>query len=523
MDILPNGQYDTSARKLSAKAVIINKTNHVTVDPQSLPRITPELTLPQLKDECRARRIKQGSNKLDLLTSLQIGSVHLSALREFGFLESVKQIMEEENSSRLKEFQNNLRQYRDQKAAKEHEKIDKGNEKRIKMKTGREEEKKTQLVLHITRCEDHLSCLVADTAALKLNGKPRVSNSVCSCCGYNRSKEILFTCEKCDWDICKRCFDRNREVSSQQAKHNRRCVCHPCFVGETSALLFDGKSRELSASCRLCGSTTCKLSCLKCRWDICNQCIAWGLQELQLPKQRQAETAANKAKHTISHNFHDCLLAKTSDLRSNGKRRASDALLNCSCSWKGCTDTRATRVVLSCQDCNFDICAACVAIATKLNKKRKRNDDVIEAAPEVFDNTIKNPPTANLNKASLKAFVVWTCCAYSYNQDPVFEFDSSFDTADEANSRARFVMYYDNAWGLSKEDLERDGVVEETRVDDLVTFVVHPPDSERFTVAAVKKKMFEDLRGPDNGNELLDRSPRGRVERLVVTNLWGRR
>ena len=403
--------------------------------------------------------------------------------------------MEEENFSRLKEFQDNLRKFEDQKVIKENGKVDKENEKRIKLKIGREEEKKTQLVLHINRCEDHLSCLVADTSALKFYGKPRISNSVCSCCKDDGSKEILFTCEKRDWDICKRCFDRNREVLSQQAKHDRRCVGHPCLVGETSNLLFDGNSRELSATCSLCMSAPCNLSCLKCRWDICNRCIVRSEQELELRKQQQAERVANKAKHTISHNFHDCLLAKTSELLCNGRPRAADSL-NCDCSWKGCTDTSATRVVLTCQDCNFDICAACVTIATKLNKKRKRGKDVIETAPEVFANKIKNPPAANVNSASLKAFVVWTSSGYtndgwhSHNPEPDKQFDSSFDTAAEANSRARFVFYYKNVWGISKEELEELDEVNQTSVGDLMTFMIHPPDSERFTVAAVKKEVF---------------------------------
>lgn len=375
---------------------------------------------------------------------------------------------------------------------------------------------KIQLVLHIHHCEDHPSCLVADASALKFHDKSRISNSVCSCCRRDDgSMEILFTCEQCDWNICKRCFDRNREVSSQQTMHDRRCVSHPCLVGETSTLLFDGKSRELSASCSLCRSVPCKLSCLKCHWDICNRCIVRSEEEVEQQKRQQAERAANKAKHTISHNFHDCLLAKTSDLlQSNGRPRSSgDPLHNSSsCSWKGCIDTRAAKVVLTCQDCNFDICAACVKIATKLNKKRKRDEDIIESsAQEVFANKIKNPPAANVNSASLKAFVVWTSCGYtndrwhSYNPEPVKKFDSSFDTADEANLRARFVFYYKNVWGIAKEEMDFE--VKETTVGDLVTFVTHPPDNERYTVAAVKKEVFEYFRGvmmKDGGGDDVD-------------------
>eukprot|EP01036_Dinobryon_divergens_P028647 gene28647-37628_t len=439
----------------SVKAV--NNTDPVIVDPQSLPRITPELTLVQLKDECRARCIRQGSNKLDLLTSLQIGTVHLSALREYGFLESVKKIMEVENSSRRKEFQDNLRQYVDHKATKENEKIGKENEKRVKLKIGREDEMKTQLVLHIS----------------------------------------IFTIVK---------------------------TIHPaCVTGiYASAALIEIEKYRLSKRCMTDGALAtlawyvpCKLSCLKCHWDICNRCIVRSEEEVEQQKRQQAERAANKAKHTISHNFHDCLLAKTSELlQSNGRPRSSgDPLHNSSsCSWKGCIDTRAAKVVLTCQDCNFDICAACVKIATKLNKKRKRDEDIIESsAQEVFANKIKNPPAANVNSASLKAFVVWTSCGYtndrwhSYNPEPVKKFDSSFDTADEANLRARFVFYYKNVWGIAKEEMDFE--VKETTVGDLVTFVTHPPDDERYTVAAVKKEVFEYFRGvmmKDGGGDDVD-------------------
>ena len=63
------------------------------------------------------------------------------------------------------------------------------------------------------------------------------------------------------------------------------------------------------------------------------------------------------------------------------------------------------------------------------------------------------------------------------------------------------MFYYKNVWGISKEELEELDEVNQTSVGDLMTFMIHPPDSERFTVAAVNKEVFEYLRVKTDGGD----------------------
>jgi len=456
-------------------------TSQVILDPKTLPRISSELTVAQLKDECRARSIKLGSNKTDLLVSLQIGSIRLSAIPEFNFIDAVRKLMVEEKQKLSEETQ----KYVEQHAALEDEKY----EKKVKM---REEEKILQRSLHTHRCEEH-ACLVAETAALRFGGKARIQNCTCSRCGS--AEGCIYSCEQCNWDICKSCLVKLNEFSSQQSKHIHKSTLHRCLLAETADLLTNGIQRSITAQCDCCHQLptqqACKFTCMKCDWDICASCIAQHEQQKLRAAKRQEEIVVNKSKHSISVNYHDCLLAKTSDLLVHGKPKTG------SCSWPKC---HSSECKWTCESCNFNICASCASIAIKLNKKRKFGEDVIEEKEEVYSPVIINPPAANLDPHKLKTFVVWKSCGYapdgwhSYGGEPDKEFDSSYDTILQANTRVRYVFYHKNVWGLSKQELCTSNVNETVeKTTGGLTLVVHPDDSEVFTVAAVKREVFEYL------------------------------
>ena len=113
-------------------------------------------------------------------------------------------------------------------------------------------------------------------------------------------------------------------------------------------------------------------------------------------------------------------------------------------------------------------------------------------------------PLKNLLKVSVTRnaekfldYVVWKSSGYdndgwhSYEGPPAKEFDSSFSTKKDANARVEYVFYVQNEWGLDVEEMLEDRMeIDNTTSDDLLHLEICPPDSERWTVAAVPHSDF---------------------------------
>lgn len=366
----------------------------------------------------------------------------------------------------------------------------------LRVENKRDEIRKHELLIqsseHIISITQH-ACKVAKTEKLSYFGKPRVSASTCKSCG---TLPCQYTCEKCDWDICEGCILRTNEIPLQLQKHIHTSLYHPCKVAKTEELVFRGKPRQDSAECSYCRQLPCVDTCEKCDWDICLSCINKAAEASKVKllaqeksKARSEEVSRQKALHNQEHCFHDCPLANTIELTMNKVPR-KDLV---QCTWYLCK--KANPVVLSCESCDFDICLDCIAIATTINKKRKRGDDIIEV-PEL----VSNIRPENQKENNLLKYVVWSSCGYpndgwhSYNPPPKKIFDSSFDNVQEANERVRYLFIKENPYEYSRRDMEEKcGDIGEKidKENGCLSMSICPDDSELWTVAVVPKEVFE--------------------------------
>ena len=148
----------------------------------NLPRISPSMSLAELKDECRVRQLRLSGSKTDLLERLLVGSVHLGKVPEFAFVEQVKRLMETEKSG-FYARDSMLFQEKQQQAA-----LDLGV-----LKNKRKLTHKVSLPFHM--------CMLAHTKdLLDAKNKPRIITAACLLC--KTVGECLYTCENCNYDVC---------------------------------------------------------------------------------------------------------------------------------------------------------------------------------------------------------------------------------------------------------------------------------------------------------------------------------
>lgn len=112
--------------------------------------------------------------------------------------------------------------------------------------------------------------------------------------------------------------------------------------------------------------------------------------------------------------------------------------------------------------------------------------------------------TKNALETNLLAFVVWSSSGYpydgwhSYAGEPRKEFDSTWDTLEEANARVRHKFIHENVYELSVTEMKDTVECAEVMDEDtgLLTLSACPEDSEKYTVAAVTRQVFQYLAGP---------------------------
>jgi len=237
------------------------------VERASLPRVSLALTLVELKAEFNLRqdliyskqKIPQASfhknNKADFISHLKEETIALSQLPEYMYLQNVIELLDDEKNAM--EMGVPLDAYRAHKAALREAEIEaaairkqeKDEERALNKQKeqemiaireqfardqaaraaaeAREQEKRKALrniqiaeqqVLHTVKVQCH-ACLVAPTEKL-FTGTHRRSDSHTLTCdkpypskcrssalhAENESRTV-FSCEKCDWDICQQCYD----------------------------------------------------------------------------------------------------------------------------------------------------------------------------------------------------------------------------------------------------------------------------------------------------------------------------
>ncbi|GFH48014.1 hypothetical protein CTEN210_04490 [Chaetoceros tenuissimus] len=194
------------------------------------------------------------------------------------------------------------------------------------------------------------------------------------------------------------------------------------------------------------------------------------------------------------------------------------------------------NVFRTCLDCDFDICKACFQIEclpeqekraylTKKYEEMRREQDRAEEARRQqyerdrirreqeekkrkeklrrkyerylakFSEVVKHPRPENLNRENRLKYTVWKSCGYdndrwhSYEGPPEKNFDSSFDSLDEANQRVKYVFYFKNEWGLGKEEMHAESNF--VSQDGVRFMQCCPDDSERWTVSVVPSGAFD--------------------------------
>jgi len=113
-----------------------------------------------------------------------------------------------------------------------------------------------------------------------------------------------------------------------------------------------------------------------------------------------------------------------------------------------------------------------------------------------FSNSVRNPPAKHTGEHNKLKYTVWQSCGYgydgwhSYEGPPEKTFNSSYATLKEANERAEYAFYYQNPWGLQGDELP---YAETDKVSNQGFRFLEctPDDSECWTVSVVPSIAFD--------------------------------
>lgn len=110
-----------------------------------------------------------------------------------------------------------------------------------------------------------------------------------------------------------------------------------------------------------------------------------------------------------------------------------------------------------------------------------------------FSVEVMNTSAAARNAVRTRTFIVWKSESYppdgwhSYDGLAEKEFVSSWATKKQANSRARYLFFWDNTRRVEPDELDE---VSARETDGFARFSVCPPDSEEWKVSVVPLSAF---------------------------------
>eukprot|EP00580_Thalassiosira_gravida_P018778 CAMPEP_0201670668 /NCGR_PEP_ID=MMETSP0494-20130426/27495_1 /ASSEMBLY_ACC=CAM_ASM_000839 /TAXON_ID=420259 /ORGANISM="Thalassiosira gravida, Strain GMp14c1" /LENGTH=764 /DNA_ID=CAMNT_0048151785 /DNA_START=510 /DNA_END=2801 /DNA_ORIENTATION=- len=184
--------------------------------------IINSMTVGDLKEEAIARGVEVKElarmTKAELLNSMVVGSTCITntdvwgdVLRIRENIASKRREVEKQENKRLHELQ--LKQEKEER------------ERQEKLKDLREKERAEEKTSHVAKHTYHFpavhSCKLAKTADLLFHGEPRCYNSHCSECRLG-FRNALYTCEKCDFDICEGCFKEKTMTPAEKEAEAKR-------------------------------------------------------------------------------------------------------------------------------------------------------------------------------------------------------------------------------------------------------------------------------------------------------------
>eukprot|EP00934_Nitzschia_sp_Nitz4_P000859 Nitzschia sp. Nitz4//scaffold184_size43902//16498//18555//NITZ4_007281-RA/size43902-processed-gene-0.4-mRNA-1//1//CDS//3329539648//859//frame0 len=193
-----------------------------------LPRISNKLTLAELQQEAIARGLDKKSTpklKSELLHFLLDGSIHLSKTKAY---QDVLQLKAQIESERAGLYEKSLalklvedRKREEQRVAKQLKLDEEQRQQEEERKAERKREITKQEAFHV-----HSFPLVhphkfAKTCSLFSLGKSRIATANCDVCqqfGYLSASKPVWTCEKCDFDICQVCFTNENRTNEEKQR-----------------------------------------------------------------------------------------------------------------------------------------------------------------------------------------------------------------------------------------------------------------------------------------------------------------
>ena len=107
-----------------------------------------------------------------------------------------------------------------------------------------------------------------------------------------------------------------------------------------------------------------------------------------------------------------------------------------------------------------------------------------------FPDAVKNPSSFHTDEHDELKYTVWTswCQDRSSCETPSREFDSSFDTLEEANLRVEYVFYYENPMELDKDEMYAEN--DEMILNGLRCMVSTPEIGGHLTVSVMPSAAF---------------------------------
>jgi hypothetical protein len=225
-------------KKVKPAAVVSVARNNAkeAIGVDALPRISKKLTLANLKEEAACRGLLPKAlpkTKAELLHHLGDGSIYVKETKVYkDYRALLRQIESEKESLRAKSLENLKAEEANSQARYDKRQAKIEDERR----TARQAEMALQESLHTHPYPKLHPHPLADTKSLQLHGGARTNAAVCSntnCvssghnsddwCGYSYyTTPVVFTCEKCDWDICKDCFSAETMTAAEKAAEARR-------------------------------------------------------------------------------------------------------------------------------------------------------------------------------------------------------------------------------------------------------------------------------------------------------------
>ena len=125
-----------------------------------------------------------------------------------------------------------------------------------------------------------------------------------------------------------------------------------------------------------------------------------------------------------------------------------------------------------------------------LNQSTRRSEGLSPPPESSYAKSIRNPTTSNKNQSVKQQFTVWTSCG-SYEGPPDKEFNSSYATLEQANKRAEYVFFYKNPWGLTNDEEIPHPETDEVTDQGFRYLECHSDDSQSWTVSVVPSIAFE--------------------------------